>query len=110
MSHHLEARRRQIRAKGRPMVLTRQARGATPAASVTLLGFPRGYRPDEIQGGVQGGDQQVEILQDEIAAAEWPFPPAQPDRLVIDGRTSTVKGARPIYDGALLIGWSIWVS
>ena len=92
------------------MVLTRQAKGATPAVSVTLMGFPRTYRPEEIQGGVQANDQQVEILNDEIAAAGWPVPPGNPDRLVIDGRTSTVKGARPIYDGPTLIGWSIWCS
>ncbi|MBC9176768.1 hypothetical protein [Pseudoroseomonas ludipueritiae] len=110
MSELLAGRRAEIRKNGRSMVLTRQARGTTPAVSVTLLGFPRTYRPQEIQGGVQVNDQQVETLHDEIAAAGWPFPPAQPDRLVIDGRTSTVKAARPIFDGPLLIGWSIWVS
>ncbi|WP_075800251.1 hypothetical protein [Roseomonas gilardii] len=110
MSQALQTRRRMIRSRGRSMVLTRQAKGATPAVSVTLTGFPRTYRPEEIQGGVQANDQQVEILNDEIAAAGWPVPPGNPDRLVIDGRTSTVKGARPIYDGPALIGWSIWVS
>jgi hypothetical protein len=106
MSHFLAARRRQIRAKGRAMVLHRN--GATPA-SVTLLGFPRSYRPDEIQGGVVQGDQQVEILNDELAAAGWTAQPAHPDRLVIDGRSATVQGSRAVYDGALLIGWSLWV-
>ncbi|MFC0410941.1 hypothetical protein [Roseomonas elaeocarpi] len=110
MSHHLETRRRLIRSRGRTMTLIRQARGATPAISLPLIGFPRAYRPDEIQGGVQANDQQVEILNDEIAAAGWPAPPANPDRLVIDGRTSTVKGARPVYAGAELLGWSIWVT
>jgi hypothetical protein len=106
MSHHLAARRRMIRAKGRPMVLHKQ--GASPG-SVDLLGFPRGYRPDEIAGGVQQGDQQVETLNDELAEAGWTSPPAHRDRLVIDGRSTTIQGARAVYDGQLLIGWSLWV-
>ena len=109
MSHHLETRRRMIRSRGRSMVLTRQADGASLAASVTLTGFPRDYRPDEFQGGVQAGDMQIETLDDEMAAAGWPVPPGNPDRILVDGRTVTVKAARPVYDGALRIGWSIWV-
>lgn len=102
----LAARRHMIRTRGRLMSLRRE--GASPLA-VDLMGFPRAYRPDEIEGGVVQGDQQVEILNDELAAAAWPSKPAHPDRLVIDGGTATVQGARPVYDGALLIGWSIWV-
>ena len=98
-----------IRSRGRTMTLRRERKGGAPV-EVTLIGFPRAYRPEEIQGGVQATDQQVEILNDEIAAAGWPAPPANPDRLVIDGRTSTVKGARPVYAGAELLGWSIWVT
>ncbi|EHM01419.1 hypothetical protein HMPREF9946_02158 [Acetobacteraceae bacterium AT-5844] len=105
MSQLLRDRRAEIRRNGREMVLHRT--GATPP-SVTLLGFPRSYRPDELEGGVVQGDQQVETLNDELAAAGW-TQPATPDRLVIDGRSTTVQGARAVYDGALLIGWSLWV-
>ncbi|EHM01153.1 hypothetical protein HMPREF9946_02228 [Acetobacteraceae bacterium AT-5844] len=106
MSQLLNSRRRQIRAKGRTMVLHRS--GATPP-SVTLLGFPRAYRPDELEGGVIQGDQQVEILADELNAAGWTDKPERPDRLVIDGRSTAVQGSRAVCDGALLIGYSLWV-
>ncbi|MFT8245200.1 hypothetical protein [Roseomonas sp. BN140053] len=109
MSHHLEARRRTILTRGRPMTLRRERAGQA-ALVVEVTGFARAYRPEEFQGGVQANDQQVEILNDEIAAAGWPAPPGNPDRLVMDGRTSTVKGARPVYAGAELIGWSLWVN
>ncbi|WP_338928380.1 hypothetical protein WDZ11_14805 [Roseomonas mucosa] len=108
MSHLLQDRRAEIRANGREMRLMVPARSGQAEVSVTLLGMPRAYRPQEIQGGVQANDQQVEILNDEIAAAGFPMPPDQYTRLVVDGRTTTIKGVRGVYDGALLIGWSIW--
>jgi hypothetical protein len=106
MSHLLEARRRMIQQRGRMMLLRRE--GSAPL-SVDLLGFPRAYQPGELTGGVQQGDERVEILNDELAKAGWPSPPRRPDRLEKDGGVGTLQGARPIYDGALLIGWSLWV-
>lgn len=78
-------------------------------ASVTVQGLPYQYAPRDLVGGLMQGDQRVEILNDEIAAAGWPGPPGKPDRLLIDGRTSTLQGARPICEGSGLIGWSLWV-
>jgi hypothetical protein len=106
MSHLLAGRRRMILSRGRMMTLRREG---TPPLSVDLIGFPRGFRPDEIKGGVVQGDQQVEILTDELEDAGWPDAPERPDRLMFDGTTTTVQGARPVYDGALRIGWSLWV-
>ncbi|MDQ1081443.1 hypothetical protein [Pseudoroseomonas cervicalis] len=104
MSHRLATRRRQIRARGRTMLL---ARPDGPA--VSLVGYLHAYGADEMTGGVQQGDGQVETLNDEIAAAEWPAPPSRPDRITIGGQRWTVQGAWPVYDGELLIGWKIWV-
>ena len=108
MSHHLDARRRQIRAKGRPMTLRRGP--ATAPIEVALTGFARDYRPEEVQGLVKQGDQRVEILDDEIAAAGWPSPPKNPDKLDIGGRMTTVQGAREIEVGGTRLGWSLWVT
>jgi hypothetical protein len=107
MGQHGDNRRALLAARGRPMSLRR---AATPAALVvTVSGYPRAYNPGELTAGVQQGDVRVEILNDEVAAAGWPAPPRNPDRLVMDARTYTVMGAFPIYEGAAVIGWSLWV-
>ena len=107
MSQALQTRRRMIRSRGRQMTLRRAGTGG---ASVDLIGFASSYSPEQTQGAVSPGDQQVQILNDEIAAASWPAPPRKDDKLVLDGRTAAVKGAWPVHDGALLIGWRLWIS
>jgi hypothetical protein len=99
-------RRALLRERGRSMSLRR---AATPAAiAVQVLGYPRAYNPGELLAGVQQGDVRVEITNDEIAAAAWPAPPRNPDRLTMDARTYTVLGAFPVYEGSALIGWQLW--
>lgn len=102
-----DARRRQLARRGRPMVLTRLVTGGAPIA-VTLTGYSRDYRPEELVGGLMQGDIKVEIGADEIAAAAWPGPPRKPDRIAVDGKTYTMQGASALYDGDTLAGWSIW--
>lgn len=99
-----DARRRMLALRGRPMVLRR---GNLP--DLTVQGFARDYRPEELAGGIQQGDLRVEIGQDEIRAAGWPAPPIKPDRLVLDGRTYAVMGARIVLDGQEVAGWTLWV-
>ena len=42
-------------------------------------------------GGIILGDRQVAISNAEIAHAQWPRPPRNGDRCVIDGRTATIQ-------------------
>jgi hypothetical protein len=103
---YADARRALLRDRGRSMVLRRQA---SPAAlTVTVQGYPRAYSPGELQAGAQQGDLQIEILNDEIAAASWPAPPRNPDRILMDSRTYTVLGAFPLKEGETLFGWRLW--
>ncbi|MFH5927076.1 hypothetical protein [Roseomonas xinghualingensis] len=90
------------------MSLIRRASNGAPQKTVDLIGFPRLYRPGEIEGAIQQGDQQVEILNDELVEADFGAPTTG-HLLVLDGRQLTVQGARPVYEGAALIGHSIWV-
>jgi len=107
MAGFAPARRRVLAARGRPMTLRR---GTTPPGPVVaLLGFPHGFAPGQITGGVQQGDLQIEIGAEEISAAGWTAPPRNPDRLTMDARTWTVLDARPLYDGAELAGFTLWV-
>lgn len=98
-----DARRRQLARKGRQMTLAR-----LNGPSVSLIGYARDYRPEELVGGIAQGDVRVEIGADEIAAASWPAPPRKTDRVTVDGRTYTIQGASAVYDGPTLAGYSIW--
>lgn len=108
MEHLAAGRRRAILARGRTMTLRRAAGPGVPQVDVSLVGFPRLYQPGEIEGAIQQGDQRVEILNEEIVAAGFPAP-GKGIWLVLDGRQVKVEGAMPVYEGAAVIGWSLWV-
>jgi hypothetical protein len=104
---HLAGRRLNIRMRGRPMVLRRQATPVSP--TIAVFGYARAYNPGELSAGIQQGDVRVEILNEEIVATSWPAPPRNPDRLTFDGRTYTIMGAFPLHDGTTVAGWSLWI-
>lgn len=109
MPAYMDGRRRLLASRGRGFTLRRQTVTAPPAyVSVTLTGFLRAYRPDQIAGALQQGDWAMEIGNDEIAAAEWPGPPRAGDE-VLDGSAAAyaVIGAAPIYEAETLIGHTL---
>ena len=96
-----------ILAKGRPVVLTRPY-DAAPPAPLTVMAFLGLYSPQQVNPPITQGDGRLAILNDEIAAAAWPAP-IETTVATIDGVAWTVLGAERIFDGPLLIGWSLWV-
>ena len=107
MGHHLDARRRNLATRGRPMTLSRISTGAPVA--VTVVGTLRLFNPQDLTGAVKQGDARIEIGHDEIAAASWPHPPSSPDQVLVDGQTYSVQGAMPVCEGPTIIGWSLHV-
>lgn len=91
------------------MTLRRQT-GVNPVTyqELPVAGYLTLFRPEEIQGGVQQGDASVALTNDELAAAGAPPPRAQ-GAIVIDGKTWQIVGARPMYERAVLLGWTLWV-
>jgi hypothetical protein len=114
MSAHLNARRRLLAAKGRPMVLKRQdgAPVTVPPdyVSVTVTGHLTRFRPDVAGDGApaQSGGQ-IAILNDEIAEAAWPAPPRTGDLVEVDDELWALTGSDPVYDGSTLIGWTLHI-
>jgi len=108
MGHLLDGRRRMIRSRGRSMTLRLLASAGVPQRDVALVGFDRAYRPGELEGGIAQGDEQVEILNDEIAAAGFPAPTSGM-LLIRDGQQVTLQGSRAIREGSAVIGHSLWV-
>ena len=103
------ARRRNIAARGRTFTLRRQTVTSPETyVSVTVTGFLRSYRPDQIAGALQQGDWALEICNFEIAAAAWPGPPRPGDE-ILDGSAAgyAVIGAAPVYEGGDVIGHTL---
>lgn len=82
---------------GRDVVLSRGA------ASATVRAFAAPAKPGELDGGLQTGDMRLET-----GPLPAPFaPPIRGDRVQVDGRSWSVIGAAPIFEGAALIGYSV---
>jgi hypothetical protein len=76
---------RQIERRGQTLILRRQ--GVT---DLPVKGIVRGYQAIELIGDVQQGDREVRISNMKIAA-NWPSYPIRTDKIVIDGRQTTVQ-------------------
>jgi len=94
---------------GRAVTLRRRAGTSATFTDVTVHGVAKGYRPQELLGGVTQGDQSVTISNQEILAAGWPGPPVRGDLLVIGGKTTTVQGCETKYLGSDILAHVLWV-
>lgn len=94
-----QARRRQISAKGRQMVLS------SNGTSVTLKAYSPPPQAAQLQDGVAKAAFVVEIMADEVNA-QGLMPAA--DMEITDGpKFYTLTDAVPIYDGPTLCGWRL---
>lgn len=103
MGHLQDRRRRQLKAKGRPMLLSR----ADQSVSLTVQAFAP---PPETGRVVDATAQQpfvAQILTDEIAAQSKLDRPRRGDRIVDNGRSYTLTDAAGVFEGPTLIGWTL---
>jgi hypothetical protein len=75
-----------IAAQGEACTLQRSGQ-----TDLSVSAFVRGYRPEQLVGGLQQGDRQVTMTDSEIAAASWPGPPQKGDFVVINSKTTAVQ-------------------
>lgn len=101
MSYRTERRRRLIRTKGRPMVLSHPRDGT----SVPVIAYAPPPQAAQLVEGVGRAALIVQIAADETGAAG--FTPIRGDRLVDGPKTYTLTDASPVYDGAVLAGWTL---
>ncbi|WP_406854396.1 hypothetical protein ABEG18_17830 [Alsobacter sp. KACC 23698] len=77
---------------GQPVTLQRLTGTTTQVRhEVVCQAVVRGYEPVQLIGGITQGDREVAITNTEIADAQWPGPPRNGDRCIIDGRTTTIQ-------------------
>jgi hypothetical protein len=77
---------------GQPVNLQRLTGTTTQVRhEVVCRAVVRGYEPVQLIGSITQGDREVAITNTEIADAQWPGPPRNGDRCIIDGRTTTIQ-------------------
>ncbi len=67
----------------------------------------RGYRPDEIAGGIYQGDSEVVLSATQLKAEGWPSGewevPKVGDQIIVAGRARSILAVAPIYIGSALV-------
>lgn len=82
-------------------VTLRRVVANAPAIERPFRAFVRGYRPDEIAGGIQQGDTLVVMSPTSLPADFTDL--KRNDRVIIDGRTRNVEYVDPVrIDGVLV--------
>lgn len=96
---------RQIAEHGQDVTLRRAVQNED-AIERDARAFVRGYRPDELVGGIQQGDTQVTIsptsLPQEFADTDADRL-RRNDRIVIDGRRRNIEFANPVRMNGVLV-------
>ena len=75
---------------------------------VVVRAFVRGYRPDELAGGVQQGDSEAIISPTGLAAASLP----KLERLMklkVGDRWTNIEFANPVRQGGQIVRWNLWL-
>jgi hypothetical protein len=93
---------RQIAAHGQVAKLER----AKPAFSGNIPVFHRGYRPDELSGGIQQGDSTAILSPTNLAVAGVP---KRLDKLTVGGRKRNIEAAEPVYMNDVLVRVNLWL-
>lgn len=83
---------RQIALHGQAITLQR----LSPVSSATVRAFVRGYRAEELTGGIQQGDTLVILSPTTLAAGGWAGLPKRGDKTLIDARLRNVEIADPV--------------
>ena len=102
---------RQVREHGQDIVLRRPvANGA--AIERPFRAFVRGYRPDELSGGLQQGDTEL-VMSPTGLPPEFADTDAtrlrKLDRITFDGRIRTVKFVEPVRVAGTLVRLNVTV-
>lgn len=100
---------RQLAEHGQDVVLRRPVAGGT-AIERTARAFVRGYRPDELSGGIQQGDSLVTLSPSSIPA-EFSAPARLRvnDRIKVSGRERNVQYVDPVEISGVLVRVNVLV-
>ena len=95
---------RQIAKHGEDVVLRAQDAPDDGSGDVTLRAFVRGYRPEELSGGMNQGDSQVTLSPTGLTVD-----PMRLGALTIGGRQRTIEVANPVRLNGQIVRYDLWV-
>lgn len=100
---------RQIRAHGQPVTLRRMVTNGDPV-DLQVGAFVRGYKPEELVGGIAQGDTMVTLSPTSLAgSALEASPPRRNDKVLVDGRLRNVEMADPVRLAGTLVRLNLQV-
>lgn len=99
ISSYAEGIYQDISREGR-LVLLRRLSGPDTFFDVSLYSYGTDYHIDsrervggaDVAGGIVQGDRIERISNKEISERQWPGPPRRGDQLIIEGRTTNIRG------------------
>lgn len=100
---------RQLRTRGQTVRLQR-AGVRDEDTFVTFRAFVRGYKPSELNGGIEQGDSVVVISPTDLEAAGIKDPIVEADRIHVSGSPRAVRFCNPIEIEGRVVRWDAWVS
>ena len=87
---------RELREHGQTVMLRKGSAGSNSADDKAVLAFVRGFKPDELAGGVQQGDSTIILSPAGLAASGFVGPLKRGDRIVVAGSLKAVQVAQPV--------------
>lgn len=97
-----QSRCRQIRAKGRTMLLMRP----TGKPSVSVMAYAPPPQAVAMETGAAVAPFVAQITNDELATTAYGVPRTN-DILTDGNRRYALKDAQPVYDGSTICGWTL---
>lgn len=100
----------EIAEHGQDVVLRRAVAGGT-AIEKTARAFVRGYKPDELTGGIQQGDSLV-VLSPSSIPAEFAGAASRlrvNDAIIVTGRRRSVQYVDPVEIGGVIVRYNVLV-
>lgn len=108
-AHATAALDRQIAAHGQAVTLRKNGAAVDGSADVTVRAFVRGYRPEELAGGVQQTDSQVVLSPSALIGTVFAAGTRRLDKILIDGRLRNIEGANPVRLNGVIVRHELWV-
>lgn len=100
---------RQIRERGQDIALRKNGAAGDGSADATVRAFVRGYRPEELAGGVQQTDSQVVLSPSALVGTVFAAGAKRLDKILIDGRLRNIEGANPVRLNGVIVRHELWV-
>ncbi|MBB3020647.1 hypothetical protein FHR70_003733 [Microvirga lupini] len=95
-------------AKTGQTVTLRRGTAAAPVATATVKAHVRGFKPDELIGGIDQNDSKAILSPSGLAG--WPGgTPIKGDWITIDGRVRSIVAAEPVKMNDVLVRFELQV-